>query len=115
MIVHSDTSTVADHPFEAFVKQLQSRLSSLGRDILLAPPATYYDIVRQSPEQAAGLVSADEHYTLISGRWRHFEWRRSVPPMRHLLMLVHVAALASVRDKRGPRHDYAPRRCRSGR
>ena len=31
-----------------------------------APPTTYYDALEASPEAAAGLVSEDQHYTLIS-------------------------------------------------
>jgi RND superfamily putative drug exporter len=72
VIVHSASYTVADAPFEAFVKQIQGRIAALDGD-LLSPPATYYDVVQRSPAQAAGLVSTDKHYTLIPVRLKDFE------------------------------------------
>jgi RND superfamily putative drug exporter len=65
VIVHSETLAVDDPAYETYVKQLQSALAA-KTDLLAAPPATYYDALQQSPEAAAGLVSKDQHYTLIS-------------------------------------------------
>jgi RND superfamily putative drug exporter len=73
LIVHSDTYTVDDPQFEAFVKQLQGRVISLDGNILAGPPTTYYDIVKQAPDQAAGLVSQDKHYTLVPVTLKDFE------------------------------------------
>jgi RND superfamily putative drug exporter len=65
VIIGATSLTVGDPQFQAFVTNLQHRVATLGPSILAAPPVTYYDAVRQSPQQAAGLVSADQHYTLI--------------------------------------------------
>ena len=73
LIVHSDTYTVDDPQFGAFVKQLQGRVSEVDGSILAGPPTTYYDIVQQAPDQAAGLVSQDKHYTLIPVTLKDFE------------------------------------------
>jgi hypothetical protein len=56
LIVHSEQFTVLDPEFVAFVRQLQGRVIALDGSILAAPPTTYYDVVRQAPDQAAGLV-----------------------------------------------------------
>jgi RND superfamily putative drug exporter len=64
VIVHSGTLTVDDQAYQAHVTQLQQQLGALG-GLLAAPPATYYDVAQQAPDQAAGLVSSDRHYTLI--------------------------------------------------
>jgi RND superfamily putative drug exporter len=66
VIVQSESLTVQDPPFEDAVRGLQSELGTLGGEVLASPPLTYYDVVRQSPGQAAGLVSKDEHATLIT-------------------------------------------------
>jgi RND superfamily putative drug exporter len=73
LIVHSDQFTVLDQEFVAFVKQLQGRVTAIDGSILAAPPATYYDVIRQAPDQAAGLVSQDRHYTLIPVTLKDFE------------------------------------------
>src|SRR4029453_17521169 len=73
LIVHSDQFTVLDQEFVGFVKQLQGRVIALDGSILAAPPATYYDVIRQAPDQAAGLVSQDRHYTLIPVTLKDFE------------------------------------------
>jgi RND superfamily putative drug exporter len=73
LIVHSDTYTVDDPQFVGFVKQLQGRVTDLDGSILAAPPATYFDVIRQAPDQAAGLVSQDKHYTLIPVTLKDFE------------------------------------------
>jgi putative drug exporter of the RND superfamily len=73
LIVHSDQYTVDDPQFEGFVTQVQGRVMELDGDTLAEPPATYYDVVQQAPEAAAGLVSQDEHYTLIPVTLKDFE------------------------------------------
>jgi RND superfamily putative drug exporter len=73
LIVHSDQFTVLDQEFVAFVKQLQGRVTAIDGSILAAPPATYYDVIKQAPDQAAGLVSQDQHYTLIPVTLKDFE------------------------------------------
>ena len=65
VIVHSDSLTVDDPEFKAYVQQLQGALAA-ETDLVAAPPATYYDALQASPEAAAGLVSEDQQYTLIS-------------------------------------------------
>ncbi|HEX9123408.1 MAG TPA: MMPL family transporter [Actinomycetota bacterium] len=64
-IVHSDSLTVDDPQFKEVVGQVQGRIASLPNGILANPPATYYDVLAQAPDQASGLVSQDKHYTLI--------------------------------------------------
>jgi RND superfamily putative drug exporter len=73
LIVHSDQFTVADPQLVGFVRQLEDRVAALGGSILAAPPATYYDVIRQAPDQAAGLVSQDGHYTLVTVTLKDFE------------------------------------------
>jgi RND superfamily putative drug exporter len=65
VIVHSDSLTVDDPEYRAYVEQVQGALAAKG-DLLASPPTTYYDALEQSPEAAAGLVSEDKQYTLIS-------------------------------------------------
>jgi RND superfamily putative drug exporter len=64
VIVGSAATTVDDPAFKAYVTTLQGALAA-KKDILAASPTTYYDVAAQSPDQAAGLVSQDKHYTLI--------------------------------------------------
>ncbi|HEX6401089.1 MAG TPA: MMPL family transporter [Actinomycetota bacterium] len=64
VIVSSDTLTVQDAEFEAFVEELQGALAQ-RTDLVAEPPATYYDVRAQSEEAAAGLVSRDGGSTLI--------------------------------------------------
>ena len=70
VIVQSDDLTVDDAAYQAYVEQLQAALAEKtgddGDKLLVAPPASYYDALEQSPEAAAGLVSDDKHYSLIS-------------------------------------------------
>jgi putative drug exporter of the RND superfamily len=73
LIVHSDQFTVLDQEFVGFVMQLQGRVTALDGSILAAPPATYYDVIKQAPDQAASLVSQDQHYTLIPVTLKDFE------------------------------------------
>ena len=65
VIVHSETLTVDDPAFMAYVQQLQDALAA-KTDLVATPPTTYYDALQASPDAAAGLVSQDQHYTLIS-------------------------------------------------
>jgi uncharacterized membrane protein YdfJ with MMPL/SSD domain len=66
VIVHSDSKTVSDPEFQAYVKQVQQALATENADVLAAPPASYYDVQAQSPDAAKGMVSQDQHYLLIS-------------------------------------------------
>jgi RND superfamily putative drug exporter len=65
VIVQSETLTVEDPRFEEAVRGLQEDIAALDGEILASPPASFYDVVQQSPEQAAGLVSRDQRATLI--------------------------------------------------
>ncbi len=64
VIVQSDSATVDDPAYQEYVKGLQAALAA-RTDLLAEPPATYYDVVAQAPEQAATLVSQDKTATLI--------------------------------------------------
>jgi uncharacterized membrane protein YdfJ with MMPL/SSD domain len=64
VIVGSTAQTVDDPGFQAYVKRLQGALAA-RTDLLSEPPATYYDLAAQAPDQAAGLVSQDKSSTLI--------------------------------------------------
>jgi RND superfamily putative drug exporter len=55
-IVSNPNLVVSDPGFQTFVKQLQGALAA-RKDLVAAPPATYYDVVGRSPEQAAALIS----------------------------------------------------------
>jgi putative drug exporter of the RND superfamily len=65
VIVHSADLTVDDPEFQAYVERLQGALAERS-DILASPPTTTYDLQDAAPEQAAGMVSQDGHYTLIA-------------------------------------------------
>jgi RND superfamily putative drug exporter len=65
VIVHSESFTVDDPEFQAYVQQLQGALAA-ETDLLASPPTTSYDLQEAAPEQAAGMVSRDGHYTLIA-------------------------------------------------
>jgi RND superfamily putative drug exporter len=65
VIITSDSLTVDDPAYQAFVKSVQAKLASSLADNLGSPPATYYDVVQQAPDQAAALVSQDRKATLI--------------------------------------------------
>ncbi len=65
VIVHSESLTADDPEFQAYVQQLQGAIAEHG-DLLASPPTTTYDLQDVAPEQAAGMVSQDGHYTLIS-------------------------------------------------
>jgi RND superfamily putative drug exporter len=83
LIVHSDQFTVLDPQFVGFVRQLQGQVTALDGSILAAPPATYYDVIKQAPDQAAGLVSQDQHYTLIPVTLKDFE-DSTIEKLRHI-------------------------------
>jgi putative drug exporter of the RND superfamily len=65
VIVLSDSLTIEDAQFEEAVTGLQEEIAALDGEILASPPVSYYDLVQQAPEQAAGLVSKDRGATLI--------------------------------------------------
>jgi len=65
VIVHSETLTVDDPAYKAYVQELQSALAA-EPDLVVGTPTTYYDALEASPDAAAGLVSEDQHYSLIS-------------------------------------------------
>ncbi|HEX7464694.1 MAG TPA: MMPL family transporter, partial [Actinomycetota bacterium] len=73
LIVHSDSLTVDDPPFEALVGGVQREVASIDGKILANPPVTYYDVLQQAPDQAAGLVSKDRHYSLIPVDLKEFD------------------------------------------
>jgi putative drug exporter of the RND superfamily len=64
-IVQSQSATIKDPSFHQVVTGLQGKIGALGTGLIAAPPATYYDVVAKQPDQAAGLLSKDEHATLI--------------------------------------------------
>ncbi len=72
-IVQSDSLTVNDARYETFVKQLQGAIAKIDHNVLASPPASYYDLAERSPEQAAGLVSKDKHFTLIPVNLKNVE------------------------------------------
>ncbi len=65
VIVHSDSLTVDDPAYQTYVKQIQGALAA-KKDLVVEPPTSYYDALAQSPDAAAGLVSKDKQYSLIS-------------------------------------------------
>jgi RND superfamily putative drug exporter len=73
LIVHSDSLTVDDPRFEALVGRVKSEVASIDGKALASPPVTYYDVVQRAPEQAAGLVSRNKHYTLIPVDLKKYE------------------------------------------
>jgi RND superfamily putative drug exporter len=64
-IVHSESLAVDDPRFREVVTGLQSEIGALDGEVLAHPPVTYYDVVQESEEAAAGLVSADRRTTLV--------------------------------------------------
>jgi RND superfamily putative drug exporter len=58
VIVSGDGVSVDDEAFRSYVTALQGALVARS-DLVAEPPASYYDVVEQAPEQAAGLVSRD--------------------------------------------------------
>ncbi len=64
MIVQSSSTALDDPAFESYVKSLQGVLAG-ETHVVARPPATYYDLAKHNPDQAAGLVSKDHQATLI--------------------------------------------------
>jgi len=64
-IIQSASLTVDDPQFQSMVTDLKGRIAALGSGLLTDPPVTYYDVVQQSKDRAAGLVSQDRRTTLI--------------------------------------------------
>ena len=64
VIVSASGASVDDDAFRAYVTELQGALAARS-DLVAEPPATYYDVAEQAPEQAAGLVSQDRSATLV--------------------------------------------------
>jgi RND superfamily putative drug exporter len=64
VIVHSDSLTVDDAAYQAYVERLRDTLAA-QKELVAATPTTYYDALQQSPAAAAGLVSKDKTYTLV--------------------------------------------------
>ena len=64
-IVGSESQTVADPQFQAKIAQVDDAASALGDEVINAPATSIVDL---PPDAVAssGLVSADQHYTLIS-------------------------------------------------
>jgi RND superfamily putative drug exporter len=60
VIVSNPDLVVSDAQFRQFVTSLQGALAS-SHGLLAAPPATYYNVVQQSPEQAAAMISDADH------------------------------------------------------
>jgi RND superfamily putative drug exporter len=60
VIVSNPGAVVTDASFRAFVTKLQGALAR-RTDLLATPPATYYDVAQQAPEQAAALISDADH------------------------------------------------------
>src|SRR5579884_492742 len=63
VVVHSDTLTVNDQPFQQVVQQTTTALTGLKS--VVASAVNYYQALALSPAQAATLVSSDQHTTLI--------------------------------------------------
>jgi RND superfamily putative drug exporter len=66
VIVTSDSLTADDPAFESAVAALAAKIASANEDTIVGRPVTYYDLAKSSPDQAAGLLSKDQHSTLIS-------------------------------------------------
>ena len=65
-VIQSRSAGVDDPAYERFVRSVQQKIAALDGKILFGPPASYYDVVERSKEQAAGLVSQDRRTTLIT-------------------------------------------------
>jgi putative drug exporter of the RND superfamily len=73
VIIQSGSLTIDDPAFQQAVGAIQGELATLDRDMLAGPPVSYYEVVQQSEEQAAGLVSRDGQATLIAVPLRNTE------------------------------------------
>jgi uncharacterized membrane protein YdfJ with MMPL/SSD domain len=65
-VIQSDSLTVDDAPYQGLVGKIKGQIAALDGETLAGPPTTYYDVAKQSKEQAAGLVSQDRRTTLIA-------------------------------------------------
>jgi RND superfamily putative drug exporter len=65
-VIQSESLTVDDPQYRELVDTVKTQISALDGDTLMGQPTTYYDAAAQSPEAAAGLVSADKRTTLIT-------------------------------------------------
>jgi RND superfamily putative drug exporter len=101
LVVHSDSLTVDGPQFQSFVKQLQGRVAALDGDILASRPLTYYDIVQKAPDQAAGLVSQDRHYTLIPVVLKDFE-DATIKKLRDIATKTEASTQAFTIQMAGP-------------
>jgi RND superfamily putative drug exporter len=63
IVIHSDAATVDDAAFKAVVERTGSDLTAMSGVIASAP--TYYQVLANSPNDAAGMVSQDRHSTVI--------------------------------------------------
>ncbi|MDP9242047.1 MAG: MMPL family transporter [Actinomycetota bacterium] len=70
-IVRSDSHTVQDPEFQQEVTRVQQAITALGKDVVAGPVATYYQL--QNTPQGKGLVSTDQHATLIPVNVRNEE------------------------------------------
>src|SRR5215217_7394762 len=64
VIIQSADITVQDPAFEAYVTRMQHELAD-ATSIVTEPPTTYYQVAQQSAEAAQGLISKDQHATLL--------------------------------------------------
>jgi RND superfamily putative drug exporter len=65
-VIQSQGPTVDDAQFQDLVQKVEADIAALGQDVLAGQPVSYYDVVAQSEDQAAALVSQDRQTTLIS-------------------------------------------------
>jgi RND superfamily putative drug exporter len=66
VIVHSDDVTADDPSFQAAVNSIKDKIVAGNKGSIVGQPVTYYDLAESSPDAAAGLVSKDQHSTLIT-------------------------------------------------
>ena len=64
VIISSNEQTIDDDAFRAYVGELQAALAE-RTDLVAEPPASYYDVVAESEDAAAGLVSSSRTATLL--------------------------------------------------
>jgi len=64
VIIQSADVTVQDPAFEAYVTEMQHELAD-ATSIVTEPPTTYYQVAQQSRGAAQGLISKDQHATLL--------------------------------------------------
>jgi RND superfamily putative drug exporter len=65
-VIQSSSLTVDDPQYEALVNRVKTHIGALGADVLAGPAISYYDVVGQSKDQAAALISKDRKATLIT-------------------------------------------------